>query len=179
MTRSLTFAAILLVSAVALPASAQVAAGTLRDPFAQPAPRAAAPTAPAAPREGAEDALRSVIEGAQGDGIDMALFTPTMAAKVADENLAEPIKDWGVVRAVDFVGSERGADLFAVSFDKAETQWIVGLDDTGKIGLLMFREAPPPPGAPSTGSLATASPATAAPAQAPVVVPPAPTTPRS
>ena len=46
----------------------------------------------------------------------------------------------GAVQAVDFVGSQDGADLFAVTFANAATQWVIGFQD-GKVAALLFRPA--------------------------------------
>lgn len=148
-------AALLLVPAAA---QAQVAAGSLPNSFdaparpasaaapvqaAPPAAPAAAPasTAPANPR--AEDVLREIIAGAQAGSINYALMTDDLAGKVREQETAiQPlISGFGPVQAVDFLGAQNGADLFAVVFSNAATQWVIGFDETDKVAALLFRPA--------------------------------------
>lgn len=153
-------AAALLVLPVAAPtaALAQVAAATMPNSFDGPAqPRAAAPApaAPAAPVPPAvpavtsptnprsEDALREIIAGAQAGTINYALMSDDLAARVrSQEATIQPlIVGFGTVQAVDFVGSQNGADLFAVTFANAATQWVIGFNEAGKVAALLFRPA--------------------------------------
>jgi hypothetical protein len=144
-------AALLLVPAAA---QAQVAAGSLPNSFDAPArpasaaapvqaapPAAPAATAPANPR--AEDVLREIIAGAQAGSINYALMTDDLAGKVREQETAiQPlISGFGPVQAVDFLGSQNGADLFAVVFSNAATQWVIGFDETDKVAALLFRPA--------------------------------------
>jgi len=144
-------AALLLVPAAA---QAQVAAGSLPNSFDAPArpasaaapvqaapPAAPAATTPANPR--AEEVLREIIAGAQAGSINYALMTDDLAGKVREQETAiQPlISGFGPVQAVDFLGAQNGADLFAVVFSNAATQWVIGFDETDKVAALLFRPA--------------------------------------
>lgn len=152
-------AALLLVPAAAPTlAWAQVAAGSMPNSFDNPAPpravaaapaRAAAPVLPAIPaapmpaNPRSEGVLRDIIAGAQAGTIDYALMTDDLAGKVREQEASiQPlIAGFGPVQAVDFVGSQNGADLFAVTFANAATQWVIGFDETEKVAALLFRPA--------------------------------------
>ncbi|RZJ02849.1 MAG: hypothetical protein EON89_13745 [Brevundimonas sp.] len=144
-------AALLMVPAAA---SAQVAAGTMPNTFDRPAEAAprtaprpaqgpAQPTRSTTPANPAsEDALRGFITSVQNDGIDYAIFTTDLAAKVREQapTITPLIKGFGTVQAVDFVGSEGGTDLYVVTFATAATEWMIGFQDD-KIAALLFRPA--------------------------------------
>jgi hypothetical protein len=152
-------AALLLLPAAAPTAAlAQVAAATMPNSFDGPAqPRAAVPaapavvapvqpavpvvTAPANPRS--EDVLREIIAGAQAGTINYGLMSDDLAARVRSQETAiQPlIVGFGPVQAVDFVGSQNGADLFAVTFANAATQWVIGFNEADKVAALLFRPA--------------------------------------
>lgn len=139
------------LTAIALPvaAEAQVAAGTVPNSFDNPAPAAApqrpapaaipAATAPANPQS--EEVLRTVIADAQTHGFNYDLMEPGLAARVREQEarLLPVIRGFGAVQAVDFVGSQEGADMFVVLFNNAPTQWLIGFNDAGKIDALLFR----------------------------------------
>ncbi|WP_439478171.1 hypothetical protein [Brevundimonas sp.] len=141
-------AALLLLPAAA---QAQVAAASMPNSFDAPAPaaRVAAPViaaapaalAPANPR--AEDVLREIIAGAQAGTIDYSLMSDDLAARVREQETAiQPlIAGFGPVQAVDFVGNQNGADLFAVTFTNAATQWVIGFNEADKVAALLFRPA--------------------------------------
>ncbi|MDP1777783.1 MAG: hypothetical protein Q8K90_04155 [Brevundimonas sp.] len=141
-------AALLLLPAAA---QAQVAAASMPNSFDAPAPaaRVAAPviaaapaaSAPANPR--AEDVLREIIAGAQAGTIDYSLMSDDLAARVREQETAiQPlIAGFGPVQAVDFVGNQNGADLFAVTFTNAATQWVIGFNEADKVAALLFRPA--------------------------------------
>jgi hypothetical protein len=152
----LTAAALLLAPA----AQAQVAAASVPNSFdrpaaATPAPaRAAAPAAtaqaaPAAPVSAtpanarSEEILREIIGGAQAGTMPYALMTEDLAGKVrAQEATVLPLlRGFGAVQALDFTGSQSGADMFAVVFANASTEWIIGMDEAGKVAALLFRPA--------------------------------------
>jgi hypothetical protein len=132
-------------------AQAQVAAGSVPNTFDRPAqgqtaaPRAA-PTAPAATpiNPKSEETLRAIIAGAQAGALDYSTMTEDLAGKVREQEaqVLPLIRGFGALQAVDFVGSEDGADLFAVVFANAATQWIIGFNDDGKVAALLFRPAP-------------------------------------
>lgn len=147
-------AAAVLLLPVAAPtvAVAQVAAGSLPNSFdgpAQPAPRAAAPATPAVPaattpaNPRSEDVLREIIAGAQAGTINYALMTDDLATQLREQEAAiRPlIAGFGTVQAVDFVGSQNGADLFAVTFATVATEWVIGFNEADKVAALLFRPA--------------------------------------
>lgn len=147
-------AALLLLPAAAPTAAlAQVAAGTVPNSFDNPAPAAraaaAAPAQPAAPavttpaNPRSEDVLREIIAGAQAGTIDYSLMSDDLAARVREQETAiQPlIAGFGPVQAVDFVGNQGGADLFAVTFSNAATQWVIGFNEADKVAALLFRPA--------------------------------------
>ena len=39
------------------------------------------------------------------------------------------------------MASQDGADLFAVTFSNAATQWVIGFNETDKVAALLFRPA--------------------------------------
>ena len=114
-----------------------------------PAPAAPAPAATAAPaattpaNARSEEVLREIIAGAQAGTIDYALMTADLAGKVREQEAAvlPLLQGFGVVQAVDFVGNQSGADLFAVTFTNAATQWVIGFDAADKVAALLFRPA--------------------------------------
>ena len=153
-------AALLLVPAAAPTAAlAQVAAATVPNTFDRPAVRtqqpappvpAAAPAAvPAAPMSTtpanarSEDVLREIIAGGQAGAIPYALMTDDLAGKVRaqEASILPLLKGFGAIQAFDFVGNQEGADLYAVTFATAATQWIIGFDEGGKVAALLFRPA--------------------------------------
>lgn len=155
----LTAAAALLIAPAA---QAQVAAATVPNTFDRPAtaapaaapvraaaPAAAAQAAPAAPvsttpaNARSEELLRDIIAGAQSGAMPYALMTDDLAGKVrAQEATVLPLlSGFGAVQALDFTGSQSGADMFAVNFANASTQWIIGVDASGKVAALLFRPA--------------------------------------
>jgi hypothetical protein len=130
-------------------AQAQVAAASMPNSFdgparvAQTAPPAAVPAAPAPANPRAEAVLRDIIAGAQAGTIDYAVMSDDLAARVREQEATiQPlIAGFGPVQAVDFVGSQNGADLFAVIFANAATEWVVGFNEAGKVAALLFRPA--------------------------------------
>jgi hypothetical protein len=130
-------------------AQAQVAAASMPNSFdspvrvAQTAPPAAVSAAPAPAHPRAEAVLRDIIAGAQAGTIDYALMSDDLAARVREQEATiQPlIAGFGLVQAVDFVGSQNGADLFAVIFANAATDWVIGFNEAGKVAALLFRPA--------------------------------------
>jgi hypothetical protein len=130
-------------------ARAQVAAASMPNSFDGPvrvAPVAApiaAPVAPAPANPRAEAVLRDIIAGAQAGTIDYAVMTEDLAGKVREQEASiQPlIVGFGPVQAVDFVGSQNGADLFAVIFANAATEWVIGFNEADKVAALLFRPA--------------------------------------
>ena len=142
-------AALLLLPAAAPTAAlAQVSAGSMPNSFDTPAaPVRAAPVpalVPATPANArSEDVLREIIAGAQAGTINYALMTDDLAARLrGQEATIRPlIQGFGPVQAVDFVGSQDGADLFAVTFSNAATQWVIAFNEADKVAALLFRPA--------------------------------------
>ena len=144
----LAAAAVLMVPAAA---HAQVAAGALPNTFDDPAARTAQATpAPAAAATSAEPAhpeseniLRTLIASAQAGAMDYSLMTDDLAGKVrAQEAAIKPVIDgFGALVAVDFVSSRERNDLFSVTFANAATEWVIGVNDDGKVAALLFRPA--------------------------------------
>lgn len=151
-----------LAVALTLPsvAAAQVAAGTMPNTFdrpataapaSRPAPQPAQAAAPAAapamsptPANAAsEETLRTIIASLQAGTPDYSLLTDDLATQMRTqaETIVPIMQGFGAIQALDFVGSRSGADLFVVNFAQAETEWIVGIDESGKVAALLFRPA--------------------------------------
>ncbi|RZJ97837.1 MAG: hypothetical protein EON88_02085 [Brevundimonas sp.] len=147
--KSLVLAAALIGLAPAV-AHAQIAAGSVPNTFERPARAAPTPAPAPAPvpivttpaNAQAEDTLRAFISGAQTGAIDYSVMTDDLAAKVREQEaqLLPLIRSFGAVQAVDFVGSQEGADLFAVTFASAATEWVIGFQND-KVAALLFRPA--------------------------------------
>ncbi len=120
----------------AAPASAPAPA-----PATTPAPASAMSMTPANARS--EEVLREIIAGGQAGTLPYALMTEDLGGKVrAQEATVLPlIRGFGAIQALDFVGSRDGADLYAITFATAATQWVIGFDDSGKVAALLFRPA--------------------------------------
>lgn len=137
-----------------------VSAGTLPNTFDAPAaparavpapvaaPVAAAQSAPSSPAVVAatETALKATIAAGQSGTLNYADMTNDLATQVRPRasTLTPIIQGFGALKSVEHRGRENGAELFLVTFDKAVTQWIVGLDAQNKIAVLLFRPAPAP-----------------------------------
>ena len=140
---------------VPVAAQAQVAAATVPNSFDRPAVQtlqpvtAIPPAAPAAPMSTtpanpkSEDVLREIIAGGQAGTLPYALMTDDLAGKVRaqEAGILPLLKGFGAIQALDFVGAQDGADLFAVTFATAATQWVIGFDESGKVAALLFRPA--------------------------------------
>ncbi|OGN41891.1 MAG: hypothetical protein A2623_05990 [Caulobacterales bacterium RIFCSPHIGHO2_01_FULL_70_19] len=128
-------------------AQAQVAAGAVPDPFAREGQAAEAEAAAPAAREplnaAAEPTLRTIIASAQAGAMDYSVMTEDLASKVREQEaqVTPLIQGFGDLQSVEFVGSQNGADLFAVTFAEAATQWIIGFNEAGKVAALLFRPA--------------------------------------
>jgi len=145
--KSLLIAAVLILAPAA--AQAQVAAGALPNTFDRPAmatpvPAAAALDAASAPENAlSEQTLRTIIAGAQAGTLDYALMTDDLAGKVREQEAAITplLESFGALQTIEFVGRQDGADLFAVAFENAATQWVIGFNEDGKVAALLFRPA--------------------------------------
>lgn len=134
-------------------APAPVAAATLPNSFDSPVTRTAPPSAPIAlPSAGqvteadvAEGLLRAVIADLAGGRIDAALFTPDLAGRLTPQlpQLQPVVQGFGALGPIAPQGVVNGANQFLVTFDNAETQWVIGLNEEGRISALLFRPAPP------------------------------------
>lgn len=132
-------------------AQAQAAAGSVPNTFDRAAPAAPARlpapapdaeptlTEPANPQS--EEVLRTVIASAQAGTIDYTLIDTGLAARMREQEarILPLLRSFGAVLAVDFVGSQEGADQFVVTFANATTEWVIGFNDAGKIDALLFR----------------------------------------
>ena len=126
---------------------------------ATPSPATAAPTAPVDERS--EGLLRTLIAGAQGDGMDYSLMTDALAEQIRPQadTINPLLRSLGTVQAVDWVGSGDDVDLFIVVFATGPSQWLIGVTDEGKVSALRFRPVPregtaapsPAPGAAPSG----------------------------
>lgn len=159
--KPLIAAALLLASvAIANTASAQAAAGSLPNTFDRPASVVAAPiqaaatpagpATPAAPglsmtpaNPQAEATLRTLISGARGGAMDYDLMSDDLAAKMREQQgaITPLLVGFGDLQVVDFMGSQNGADLFAVTFANQATEWVIGFNEGGKVAALLFRPA--------------------------------------
>lgn len=143
-------------------AAAQVAAGTVPNTFDRPATAQSAPRTPPQPVQAApaaatpamspapanaasEEALRTIIAGLQAGTPDYALMTDDLATQMRAQapTILPLMQGLGTIQSLDFVGSRSGADMFVVNFANAETEWIVGMEEGGKVAALLFRPAQP------------------------------------
>jgi len=132
------------------------AAATLPNTFDAPAAPPAGMIPPAAPRgqvteaQMAEAALRTVITQMQAGEIDLALFTPDLGRQFQSRmtTFAPLVEGFGELVTIEAQGATAdGGGQFLVTFDKAATQWLIGLEDGGLIAALLFRPAPTVPAA--------------------------------
>ena len=158
--KPLLIAAALLLAPAA--AQAQVAAASMPNSFDRPASQAvpAQPSAPPAPAVApasapaspvsttpanarSEEVLREIIAGGQAGTLPYAMMTDDLAGKLREQEsgVLPLLKSFGAIQAFDFVGAQDGADMFAVTFATAATQWIIAFDDSGKVAALLFRPA--------------------------------------
>ena len=135
----------LLLGPVAALAQTGSAAASLPNSFDQ---TTSAPVQPAIVQamadDRSEDALRDFIAGAAAGDIDTANLSDDLVTAISaqSEQVSALIASYGAVEAVTFTGKQNGADLFSVLFANADTQWVIGFDDAGKVGVLLFRPVP-------------------------------------
>lgn len=135
----------LLLSPAAALAQTGPAAASLPNSFDQ---SAAAPAAPAIVQamadERSEDALRDFIAGAAAGDIDTSNLSDELVTAITAQaaQVTPLIQSFGAVQAVTFIGKRDGVDLFSVLFANADTEWMIGFNDDGKVGALLFRPAP-------------------------------------
>ena len=149
---------LLIAAALAvLPAAAhaQVAAGSVPNTFDDPAARAQAAqrtqTAPAARPEvsaqpadaASEEILRDIIAEIQAGELDYGRMTDTLASAVREqEAVVTPlVQGFGALITVSFAGSRDDIDVYNVTFANASTQWLIGINDEGKVSAMLFRPA--------------------------------------
>lgn len=148
-----TFVAAVLFAGTAAAQDQTVAAGRIQNTF-DASGRAATANVPARteadPR--AEPAIRAFIGGLQTGTVDWSAFTPGLAAQMqpAEAQAVEVIRSLGALESVEWFQHRDGADLFLVRFEEADTQWVIGFEDDGKIAALLFRPAPPIPQTPES-----------------------------
>lgn len=132
-------------------APAPGAAGTLPNTFDGPVAPSAIPARPAAPAaqvtdaEMAEAALRSIIAQMQAGALDLDLFTPDLGPRLQGQmaTFGPLVQGFGALRSItaeDTAGD--GPGHYRVTFEKADTQWLVGLEEGGLVAALLFRPAP-------------------------------------
>ena len=141
------------VMAIAMTASmahaqstAPTAAATLPDTFdsapavqSVPAPAASSNTSSAQ----SQVALREAILSIQGNQIDYTMFSDDLGTQMraqADQ-FGSLLSQFGALQAVTFQSQQDGAQLFEAQFENQKTEWIIGLDDDGRIAVLLFRPA--------------------------------------
>ncbi len=104
--------------------------------------------------EQAEEVLREVIASGQtGDFTHPLMSERLLTSWTPQIPQFKPLLDsFGALVTIESTGLVREAESFQVTFENAITDWRIGFEDDGKIGLLMFRKAPPPadPNAPIT-----------------------------
>lgn len=93
-----------------------------------------------------EAMLRTTIAAMQAGLPNYDDMSPDLAGKVREQTAAITplIKSFGTLQSLAHVGVENGADLFLVGFENQITQWIIAMNDEGKIVALLFRPATPP-----------------------------------
>ena len=130
---------------------ADVAAANLPNAFSggpATAPAAVAPTAqpPAVADPRTEPALRAVIAAVKAGPLDTALFTENVAAQMPDQEppLRALLDGKGELVTIVHRGQRNGADIYQALFENGDTQWVIGVDDAGKVAVFLFRETPPP-----------------------------------
>lgn len=177
MKRFLTVAALTLVLPSA--AAAQVAAGSVPNTFDRPAAAAPAsrtapqptqapaqaapqPMSPTPANAASEETLRTIIASLQAGTPDYSLMTDDLATQLRGQaaTILPVMQGFGAIQSFDFVGSRNSADMFVVNFANAETEWIVGMEEGGKVAALLFR-----PAQGSAAQTAAPAPATTTPRQ--------------
>lgn len=136
------------LASVAPPAGAQQAAARLPNSFGAPptpttapesAPQTQAAVRPLNPRS--EAVLRQFIASVQASAPDYSLLSDDLAARLREQDprVGPILRGFGALKSVTLIGPNNGADVYRVAFDKAETDWVIGFNPTGKVGALLFR----------------------------------------
>jgi len=129
------------------------AAATLPNTFDSPVTRTAPLAAPVAlPTAGqvteadmAEGVLRIVIADLAAGRFDPELFTEELGSQIRPQlpTLRPVVQGFGAIGPIDAQGVANGTNQFLVTFENAVTQWVIGLNEDGRISALLFRPAPP------------------------------------
>lgn len=154
--------------------SPTAAAATIPNTFDAPAqpvtpPSAASATDPTqddvTQADMAEGKLRMVIADLAEGEIDAALFTTDLANRLRPQlpTLRPIVQGFGALELIEPQGLSNGANQFLVTFENAATQWILGLNDEGRVAALLFRPAPavssePEPSEPAPATTGTVAP---------------------
>jgi hypothetical protein len=97
------------------------------------------------PKSGSEALLRKQIAAMITGNPDYSDMTPTLRDVVVPQRplMESLMKDWGPVQSVEFKGvSPVGADKYLVTHQSGkQTQWVIALDDAGKISGLAVQPA--------------------------------------
>lgn len=135
-------------AAATLPNSFDQPAGTPRQasPPVQSAPAPAAPPSDPAKVAAADAMLKKTIAALQAGQPNYGDMSPELAAKVREQaaNIGPALTGLGAVQSVTHAGYQNGAELFVVVFAQAPTQWIIAIDEAGKMRALLFRPVPAP-----------------------------------
>ncbi|WP_029415174.1 hypothetical protein [Brevundimonas bacteroides] len=160
-----------------VPSTSPTAAATIPNTFDAPARPIMAPTSAPAAAAGptqdevtqadmAEGALRVVIADLAEGELDAALFTTDLANRLRPQlpTLRPIVQGFGALELIEPQGLSNGANQFLVTFENAATQWIVGLNEEGRVSALLFRPAPavssePEPSEPAPATTGTTPPA--------------------
>ena len=115
-------------------------------PAATPAAVVPAAQPPAAADPRTEPALRAVIAAVKAGPLDAAMFTENVAAQIPDQEapLRALLDGKGELVTIVHRGQHNGADIYQALFENGDTQWVIGVDDAGKVAVFLFRETPPP-----------------------------------
>lgn len=91
----------------------------------------------------AEETLREVIASAQAGEFDHPDMSAGTRASFEPQNatLVPIVQGFGAMGEIHHIGLENGAERFHVAFENAQTEWVIGFNDDGKIGILLFKPA--------------------------------------
>lgn len=124
--------------------------GSQRPAAATPTPAPDAPTSPTPVDPRTEPALRMVIDAVRkSPTLDLSIFSENTAAQMPEQEplLRALLEGKGELVAIVHRGQQNGADVYQAVFENGDTQWMVGVDEAGKVAVFLFRETPPTPGA--------------------------------
>lgn len=109
----------------------------------QDAPAPAAQASDPAKVAVAEAMLKKTISALQSGEPNYGDMSEMLAERVRESapQFMPLIQQFGTLQSVTHIGHESGTELFAVVFDQQATDWIIALDDEGKMRALLFRPA--------------------------------------